>query len=180
MMKRWTVVAAVAAALVILPGCGTKNGSSSSDQPASLDSGEAMEQIQAQAEAKADAQKARAKCQRQIGSLQRELKAVNSRLDVGMTQSDYNTALGDVSIAYDDLSVGQLDPDCLGVAVQLEGAFNRYIKANNEWSDCIDDLYCDLDADALPGLRDHWSAANRLIEKAERRLDRMGVPDPVI
>lgn len=175
-MKRWTIVMAVAAALVILPGCGSKSGSSSSDEPASSDSGGTLEQLQAQAEAKADAQKARAKCQAQIGSLQRELKAIDSRLDVGMTQSDYNTALGDVSIAYDDLSVGKLDPDCLGVAVQLESAFNRYIEANDEWSDCIDDLYCDLDADVLPGLRDHWNAANRLIAKSERQLARMGAP----
>ena len=172
------VTAAAAGVVLALAGCGSDVGSTS-DQPESSDSGGAMEQLQAEAEAKAEAQKAQAKCQAQTQPLMRELEAIDSRLDVGMTQPDYNTALGDVSIAYDALPVGRLDPNCLTVAVQLEGAFNRYIRANNDWSDCIDDLYCDLDADALPGIREHWSAANRLLAKAERRLARLGVPEQI-
>jgi len=171
------VAAAAAGVVLVLGGCG--GGSSSSDEPESSDSGGALEELQAEAEAKAEAQEAQAKCQRQIGSLLRELKGIDSRLDIGMTQPDYNTALGDVSIAYDAIPVGQLDPDCLAVAAQLEDAFNRYIRANNDWSECIDDLYCDIDTDALPGIRENWSAANRLIAKAEHRLARLGVPGQI-
>lgn len=114
-------------------------------------------------------------CAEAMGPLLRKLEAIDARLDVGMVQADYGNAVGGAAVVYKQVDVGALANDCLRhVAMPLEDAYNHYVRANTRWNNCIVGDYCDVNRDALPEMRRHWSAASRLIKQAEDALDETG------
>ena len=109
-------------------------------------------------------------CAKAVGPFVDGLKAMNSRLDIGMTYADYGTQLGAVKAAYDDVKWSDLDDDCTkGIGVDAEDAMNHYIKAYGTWRDCIETTGCDNDS-IKPDLQAEWSAASTLIDKVRGRL----------
>ncbi|MGI8578423.1 MAG: hypothetical protein ACR2KG_11035 [Nocardioidaceae bacterium] len=110
-------------------------------------------------------------CARQMTPLLTKLKDLDSRLGVGMQQADYNTAVGDAKVAYDQITPGAVPADCTSqVWTALESALNRYINADNVWSNCIQDTYCTMDTDATPKMQAAWSKAKASIQTATTNL----------
>jgi hypothetical protein len=121
----------------------------------------------------AAAQREADKCRRQIGSLLGTLNEIDSRLDIGLSQTEYADFVGDASVVYDAIPFRRLTADCIDAAVHLENAFNHYITANSDWDDCIWDFDCDVERDVLSGMRIEWDDASRQLDKVERKLTRM-------
>jgi hypothetical protein len=113
-----------------------------------------------------------AECRREVGPWLLKLQNINSRLSVGITQGAYNTALGSARIAYDGTDVAKVHHECLsGVGVPAERAFRHYMRANSIWDDCIYDMYCNLDRDAMPEIQEQWAKASVLLERASTNLE---------
>jgi hypothetical protein len=106
-------------------------------------------------------------CAEQLEPVLEALEELDGRLDVGLTKVQYGERMGDIAVEYNRLDIDELSAEasCLAVAVILEDAYNQYITANNEWSDCISDTDCDTES-IQPTLQRHWSAASRKIEEA--------------
>ena len=111
-----------------------------------------------------------AECQQQLGGLMKALKEIDSRLDVGLTQSELNGYVGDASVEYDRARFGSLPTTCtLTVGVPLENALNNYIKSNNRWNSCISNFGCDVDS-IDPYLQKQWAAAAKNLRRASAGL----------
>lgn len=169
----------VAAVAVLAVGaCGTTNDSDS-ERPFSIGDvfgvGDQSRYLLQDAAEAAEAQHRADRCRRQVGPLLRELRSVDAQLAVGMTQTEYDSALDLVSMAYSSLDPEKLGFGCsVAVGVPLEAAFNRYVEANDMWSDCIWDLYSSCTTDSIePDLQVKWEKANRKIELAGHGLEGM-------
>jgi hypothetical protein len=109
-------------------------------------------------------------CSRQLGPLLKGLRAMDSRLDVGLNESDYLDELGNVNVAYGQIDVDNESPKCVSaVGVPAEDALNDYIKAGNAWNKCISKLSCS-NAKVRPTLQADWALATAKIDQAERGL----------
>ena len=108
-------------------------------------------------------------CNHQIGKWMRALKALNSRLDIGLTDS---RELGDISVIYHEIDFNSLSPQCLVPGVKAEKAFNDYIDASNAWSKCFASLTC-TNAKVRPKLQSFWAAAARQLDKANTDLQKL-------
>ncbi len=97
------------------------------------------------------------------------LGEVNGRLDVGMNYRDYSDLISDLNVECRGLDTSDLDRDCLtNVAVPSEEAVSKYVEAAREWSDFLDDLYCETeDID----LQSYWSDASDSVEEASSGRD---------
>lgn len=127
------------------------------------------EEVQARREAE--------QCKREFTPFLDELQRLDSRLDVGLTQADYNAALGDIQVAYDRVPFNRLSESCiLLVGVVAEDAFNEYLKANNQWADCIQSYACDLD-DIEADLQKRWQSASRKIKSSGNLLRKLMAKD---
>jgi hypothetical protein len=114
-------------------------------------------------------------CRDQVDPFLKDLKTVNARLSVGITESTFSELVGAASVSHDDLDGAALvdiaQGDCLDAAGSLETALNKYIVAASTWNDCLyEDDYCTTDS-IDPQLQRNWAAATRLIERAEHKLD---------
>jgi len=114
-------------------------------------------------------------CQSQVGGLVDSLEELHSRLAVGLTFSDYSEQVGTVRVAYDKVDVPKLGVDCLGAAADGEIALNDYVAAYNVWNDCMDDLDCSADDEAVNSkLQAKWSVAGDKLDAARSALDEVG------
>lgn len=173
MRKKPLGVAVVVAVLVLLASCGT----SIPDTLPELEPSESESTVDAEAVEAERAREAAAQCRRQLGGMMRELQEIDSRLNVGLSQAEFSTAVGDAQIAYDRIIWDHVNGACLtDVALPLEGAINRYLRANTQWDDCIWDYDCDLDS-IDPKLQLKWLAASRQINRAEQGLRRIANSD---
>jgi hypothetical protein len=111
-------------------------------------------------------------CNHQIGKWMTALKALNSRLDIGLTESDYTRELGNISVIYHEIDFNSLSPQCLVPGVNAEKAFNDYIDASNAWSKCFASLTC-TNAKVRPKLQSFWAAATRQLDKANTELQKL-------
>ena len=112
-----------------------------------------------------------AACQAELGDLVAALEEINGRLDVGLIFTDYSERLGDASVADNRIRFAQLEPGCISeVGVVVEQGLNRYLKAQNRWDACIEDLYCVTDS-IEPALQRQWTRADQLIERARAALE---------
>jgi len=111
-------------------------------------------------------------CADRIEPLYDVLKDLSSRLNVGLSKVQYAERLGDVRVEYDDAIRGGTFPSgaCFTTVKKLEDALNEHIAANNRWGDCIASPSCDVDTDALPELRTHWTRASALVEEVALAL----------
>ena len=136
----------------------------------------AQEAADERAAAQAAAAQEAADCQAQAGGLLTALNDLESRLNgLGLNYEQYLSTVGNVSAAYGAMSTGQMSPGCLNVAVQAENAMNAFIDSGNTWSDCFDDINCDIDS-IDSELQLDWAKATVHIEKAEMQLTELGTP----
>jgi len=170
------MVLSAAVTAAVLSGCAADDGSGEGPGAAATTESVDLEERRAE-RAEARARQAAADCQRGLQKLTGELRDVDSRLSVGLTQDDYNSALGDVRVAYDTAPFKRLDRPCLlKVGVPLESAFQKYLNANEDWADCINNYGCNVDQDVLPGMRKDWAEATRLIRRSQQGLVAIRTP----
>jgi hypothetical protein len=125
-----------------------------------------------QAEAAAQA----AACESEMGPLLKQLRELDSRLNVGLSYDEYTTEVGDVRVVYDRVVEDVEDPICLtSVGIPAETALNQYAKAASKWGDCFDDIDCDTDA-IEPTLRRYWDKASSSLDVADEGLVEMRQP----
>lgn len=111
-------------------------------------------------------------CADRIKPLYDKLHDLDGRMDVGLTRPDYNNRLGDIRVVYNDVVDAGTIPSgaCFDSAKKLEDALNQYITANGTWGDCIADVNCTVDTDALPKMRLNWSRASDLLDEVRLAL----------
>ncbi len=138
--------------------------------------------------AKRAAQASEAKCRQHLGRLVESLQTLESKLTVGLSYGEYRDEVGNVRVQYDRVvdTLGSADAACVSAAVPAEDAMNAYIRANQDWSDCLNaegDWSWDLDEygysdcttdDVDSDLQLEWSKASTTGTKARRRLDAIG------
>jgi hypothetical protein len=111
-------------------------------------------------------------CRKQGEPFLTQLKEIDSRLSVGLTQTELNDHLGDARVAYDRMQTKQLPLNCLRALALLEGAFNAYVRSNNRWNNCITNFSCDVDS-INPYLQAQWAIATRKIRQASASLAKL-------
>jgi hypothetical protein len=113
-----------------------------------------------------------AECAELLQPLLDALEDLDARLNVGLNKSQYSDRVGDVSVAYSRLDASKLSAlgtDCISTGATLEDAFNEYISANNEWSECLSDRDCSND-DVRPTLQRHWATATEEIDEVREQF----------
>ena len=144
------LLAAIAMVAMGQDGCETDGGGPNKEERAA----EKAERLAVEADA----------CGDQLAPLLDSLSELNSRLSVGVVFADYTTYVGDARIAYDKTPFQELSPTCINRwGLKAERAMNMYVQAGNEWSDCIGDIGCDVEA---LNLSEKWARAGRLAEQA--------------
>lgn len=122
------------------------------------------------------ARAAYAACDRALGPLLKQLRELDSRLNVGLNYDEYTTEVGDIRVVYDSVVEQADDPTCLtSVGIPAEEALNQYAKATGKWEECFDDIDCDTDS-IEPTLRKYWDRASTAIDTAEQGLEEMRSP----
>lgn len=112
-------------------------------------------------------------CEEQVAEVRTALSDLKAELAVGMSYDEYANAVSDASVAHGRVEVSRMDIECVSdVGVPLEKALNKYIKAANEWGDCIDELSCDLDA-IDPKLQRLWHDAGDLLADADDGISQL-------
>ena len=172
-----SIVVGVALALAVLTACGGPSAEEKKAQAAASASAAAKVKAEKQRAAKKAAYE---KCQRQLGSTMRASEDLDSRLSVGMAFADYTRTVGNVRVQLDKIEAlvqrtpMPLSSKCLGVAVKLEAAANKWTDALNQWNDCIGDFDCDMDAGTQhDAMQKDWGQASRLMAQATTRMGRM-------
>ena len=138
--------------------------------------------LKREAEARRAAEAEYQSCRDQVDPFLQDLKTVNARLNVGITESTFSELVGAASVSHDELDgeplVDIVQGDCLDAASCLETALNKYNVAASTWNDCLyEDDYCTTDS-IDPQLQRNGAAAVRLIERAERKLDAADPANP--
>lgn len=111
-----------------------------------------------------------AECADELEGVMEALEQMKARLDIGLNRAAYSERLGDISVAYNRLDATELagmGPACISTAATLEDAYNAYITASNEWSDCFNRTGCTLDS-IESSLQEHWAEASDLIDEARQ------------
>ncbi|MEP9383046.1 hypothetical protein [Nocardioides sp. KR10-350] len=117
-------------------------------------------------------------CTSQLSSLQDALSGIDARLDVGLREAEMSDLVGEASVAYSKIDVDALGTGvCLNAGAKLETSFNRYVAAEQQWNDCISDLYCDTDS-IEPDLQAKWLKASTALDRAGDLLDSLNPDDP--
>lgn len=118
-------------------------------------------------------------CKRHAQPLMSALQTLDSRLDIGLTQSEYTDKVGDIQVVYDrvapwfkHLPTNEASLDCLKTVAQAENALNEYVRAQRAWERCFDNLDCS-NKQVRPTLQRHWSRASADLENASTRLDQL-------
>ena len=113
------------------------------------------------------------RCVDTLGELQDALKAVDSRLGVGLNYDDYGDEIGNVVVVYDNADFSEAGPECLeNVGLKLERALRQYQRAAQVWDECFDDIDCDLDG-IEDDLQVYWNRASTAMLGAEIGMEQM-------
>jgi hypothetical protein len=166
----------------VLVGCGTdkQTEEDAAARAAVKDRQEAAERAADLKQARQvadDAQAAADACSGQMSRLLRRTKALDSRLDIGLTYDEYGDKVADLKVEYDSIDF-DADPDdgsfaCLSsVGVPLENALNQYVDAYRIWNTCFEDFDCDTDS-IEPDLQAKWSKATRNVSRASGGLGKL-------
>jgi hypothetical protein len=177
-MTATRVLFVIAALGMTLAGCG---GSSDADQAAEASaSADAVAEPEAEVEAEAEAEAARQKSKdtkprvAQTSASAGRAQRLDSRLGIGMNQDDFSGDVGDASVAYDRIPFSSMKIECRFTAgIKLEDALNDYIKTNNAWQECNEDLDHAASPPRVEGSRTGLSTGRRT------RLDRSPTCPPV-
>ena len=132
---------------------------------------------EAEREAAAELAEQKATCESTLSEFKDAVKAVDSKLNVGLVQNDFNNALGDASVAYNNLEFDPISTDeyCLSeVARPLEQAFNIYVRSNSKWSKCIQNYGCEVEGKVLKDLQGRWLRASLKIAQVDQAIEDYG------
>ncbi len=134
-----------------------------------LTAGPSQEDRAAEAKANYDA------CESGVGEMIDATRAIDSGVQVvTVTLTNYQDLVSEASIADGVVSSAALDPACNDVYVAARSALDLYVSAEEEWSTCNDDYYCDLESDTE--IRSKWSDAMDLIAEANAGLEAIRQP----
>lgn len=153
-------------------GCAPGNGPTA-ESPSPSPTASPTPTVDAAAEA---AQELHAECEAALGDFLEALQEIDSRLNVGLVFQDYTNRVGDAQVEYDQVPFDSLALPCVtGVGIPAEAALNHYIRADNQWNNCIGDFNCDTDG-IEPELQKKWSKATSAIESAREGLEDLATP----
>jgi len=166
------VVAALALALAACGDSDSTGTSGSASQPATKATGAGGAKQPTRKSAR-DRAPAGELCQSQVGSFLGSMDSLRRRLAVGVTYEQYIDEVRGVRSTYRDVPVDDLQLDCVNaVGIPSEKAFNRYIKAANDWGACISELGCGS-AMVEPVLQQRWRVAAHFLAEAQQGLRRI-------
>lgn len=118
-------------------------------------------------------------CKKQLTPILESLSSLQSRLRVGLVFGSYGEAVGRIQVRYDRIRHGRLSDECFEeVREPARKAFNAYVRANNQWNSCIENLFsCSIDG-ITPDLREKWSLASKLTREAKHALSDLRASKP--
>jgi hypothetical protein len=116
------------------------------------------------------AQMTRSKCLSEVGPFLDSMQQIDSRLNVGMTESEFVARTGTAEVKHDQLDPHAISGACLTAGADLETALNRYAKAANKWRNCIASFSCTFHK-INRYMQAQWAAASVKITRAKTQLD---------
>lgn len=125
----------------------------------------------AQVEANQDAWR---RCQKEIGAFVDAVYAIDSQLDVGVTNAELREAAGDAAVVRGTVQSYDLADGCQNIYNLASGALAVYASTAQEWNDCITDWYCTVNTDDY---QLQWADASGDINKARSGLSGGYDPD---
>ncbi len=149
------VVAAIAAVLLVLV--------------IALTAGPSQEDRTAEAKANYDA------CESGAGDMLDAALEIQSRIQLSINYYNYQDLVAEANVAYSDVTAASLDPACNDdVYEPATAAMELYISAEDEWSSCVYDDYCDAGSDI--DVESKWSDATDRIDEANAGLEAIRQP----
>jgi hypothetical protein len=110
-------------------------------------------------------------CQSQLGSFVASMDSLRRRLAVGLTYDEYVAEVRGIRSTYEKIPIDRVELDCLRpVGTPAEQAFNRYIKAANDWGECVSEAGCSS-ASVEPVLQRRWRVASHFLSAADAGLN---------
>ncbi|WP_370246401.1 hypothetical protein [Nocardioides sp.] len=103
-------------------------------------------------------------CEDELQESYDSLSELDSRLDVGVTQSDFGGFVGDAQVLFDQIDSDVVEANSCAAYEEMEAAIAIYIATNSAWNDCIFDDYCDPDTDLSLG--SDWVTASEHLDRA--------------
>lgn len=110
-------------------------------------------------------------CQGQLGSFVASMDSLRRRLAVGVTFDQYTAEVRGIRSTYRKIPTQRVEIDCLStVGTPAEKAFNRYIEAANDWSECVSEAGCSSET-VEPVLQRRWRIASHFLSEADAGLE---------
>lgn len=106
-------------------------------------------------------------CQKEIGDFVDAVYAIDSQLDVGVTNAELREAAGDAAVVRGTVQVYDLADGCQTIYNLASGALAVYASTAQEWNDCITDWYCTVNTDDY---QLQWADASSDINEARSGL----------
>ena len=121
-------------------------------------------------------------CKSTIEPLFAALDSMEGKVTGGVSYDEYSDELGALGTDYQTVArtIGKAGLDCTFIGIDAESAYNEYAEAGSIWMEWFNDEYDTRDLEDLP-LQRHWTKATNLINKSNRKLDKMqpSAPEPV-
>jgi hypothetical protein len=114
------------------------------------------------------------RCQKEIGDFVDAVHAIDSQLDVGVTNAELREAAGDAAVVRGTVQSYDLADGCQNIYNLASGALAVYASTAQEWNDCITDWYCTVNTDDY---QLQWAEASGDINKARSGLSGGYDPD---
>lgn len=110
-------------------------------------------------------------CQIELGSFVASMDSLRRRLAVGLTYDQYVAEVRGIRSTYEKIPIERVEIDCLAaVGTPAEKAFNRYIKAANDWGECVSETGCSSET-VEPVLQRGWRIASHFLSAADAGLE---------
>jgi hypothetical protein len=109
-------------------------------------------------------------CSKQVGEFLGAMETLRTDLVAGLSYEDYVAEVEKIRGAYHRVPVAKLELECLRAAgTPAENGLNKYIEANNAWTECVETPGCESAA-VEPALQSRWRQASKLLSEAEEGL----------
>jgi hypothetical protein len=109
-------------------------------------------------------------CQIQLGSFVASMDSLRRRLAVGVTYDQYVAEVRGIRSTYKKIPIERVKIDCLAaVGTPAEKAFNRYIRAADDWGECVSEAGCSSET-VEPVLQRGWRIASHFLSAADEGL----------
>jgi len=165
---RFQTAGCVALGVLLLAGCGG-NGSESTETTAAVTS-DAVTTVPQQPIRKHE-KPAAGPCQIQLGSFVASMDSLRRRLAVGLTYDQYVAEVRGIRSTYKKIPIEGVKIECLAaVGTPAEKAFNRYIRAADDWGECVSEAGCSSET-VEPVLQRGWRIASHFLSAADEGLN---------